>query len=64
MCHHSLPGIAQSVKDFSDTRYFIRLSFLISCLTLFIIPLTACFTFGDSLGKYEYHYYNFNFEQY
>jgi hypothetical protein len=46
MCHHSLPGIAQSSNSLKDTQFFIKLSFFISCLTLFIIPLTACFAFG------------------
>ena len=64
MFHHSLPGIASQVKNTTDTGYFIKLAFLISGSTLLIIPLTACFAFGDELGQHKYKYYNFDFKMY
>lgn len=62
LCHHSIPGIAHQVKNTTDTSFFIKVSFLISSTVLLIIPLTACFAFGDDLGSHKYLYYNFDFD--
>lgn len=61
MFHHSLPGIAQQVKNTTDTGFFIKLAFIISGCTLFIIPFTACLAFGEGLGSHKYKFYNFDF---
>jgi hypothetical protein len=64
MFHHSLPGIARQVRNTTDRSFFITTAFIISGLTLLVIPITSTLAFGSYLGSHKYKYYNFDFDQY
>lgn len=62
MFHHSFPSIVSKLPTTEDVDFVGRAGFLISGLTLIVIPLTASMAFGKELGTGDkLIYYNFDF---
>lgn len=52
MIHHSMPGITKQLTELSQIQSFLNIGFLISGITMLIIPITAVFAFGNDLTHY------------
>jgi len=70
MIHHSMPGITKQLTELSQIQSFLNIGFLISGITMLIIPITAAFAFGNELTgpssllakTHTLIYYNQDFE--
>jgi len=72
MFHHSMPGMTKQLTDLKQIQSFLNIGFLTAGITMTIIPMTACFAFGNELidnrvnmlgeGGHKLVYYNEDFK--
>lgn len=49
MIHHSMPGITRQLTELSQIQSFLNIGFLISGISMLVIPITAVLAFGNDL---------------
>ena len=72
MFHNSMPGMTRQLTDLKQIQSFLNIGFLTAGVTMLIIPITACFAFGNDLiekrinmlgeGGHNLIYYNEDFK--
>lgn len=72
MFHHSMPGMTKQLTDLKHIQSFLNIGFVTAGMTMLIIPITACFAFGNDLierrvtmlgeGGHKLVYYNEDFK--